>query len=217
MTRRVGIILILLLLVSSACIKKVDRPTQIDPLQYFPLNVEDIYIYSGTIRTAVTSGKYDNLFTKTYLDSTGDLVCLEDISVDDHGVYLNSRTYAGDSVPEIHFEPPIPIAPWSNLIGDTLHFATWEVRSDSVNSHLRAQLECEILAVESIVTPAGLFENCIKLRMTYRTIDNIARKFFDGERFYWFAPDIGVVKFNSPVEEGELLQATIGSITYPLN
>ncbi len=214
---RVQIILILLLLTLCSCIKKVERASQLDSRRYYPLNVEDVYVYSGQFRTIVTSGKYDGLYTRTYLDSTGDLIMWEDLKATSDGVYLNSRIMASNLIPEVHYEPPIPLAPWSNLIGDTLMFTTWEVRSDSINSHLRTTVECEIVDIEDLSLPAGKFPRCIKVRMNHRVVDPEAAKLFDGDYYIWYAKDVGIVKFVAPFASGELLQATIGDKTYPLN
>jgi len=213
---RVQIILFLLILTLCSCIKKVERPAQLDSRRYYPLNVEDVYIYSGKFRTVVTSGQYGDLYTRTYLDSTGDLLMWEDLKVNSEGVYLNNRIIVNGDIPEIHFEPPLPVAPWSDLIGDTLHFTTWEVRSDSINSHLRAHVEYEIIDIEDLTLPAGEFPRCIKVRMNYRTVDVGAARLLDGESMFWYAQDVGIVKFITPAESGELLQATIGEKTYPL-
>jgi len=216
-SRRVQIILILLLVSLCSCIKKVERPAPIDSRRYYPLHVEDIYVYSGKFRTIATSGEYDGLFTRTYLDSTGDLLMWEDVKATPDGVFLNSRIMADTSIPEIHFEPPFPIAPWSNLVGDTLLFTTWEIRSDSINSHIRANIECEVVGIENLSLPAGDFSRCIKVRVNHRIVDTEAAKLLDGESFIWYARDVGIVKFVTPTENGELLQATIGDKTYPIN
>lgn len=217
MIRRGPIVLLILLLIPLACIKKVERPSQVDPRDYYPLNTEDIYVYSGKIRTAVTSGQYGRIFTRTYLDSTGDLLMWEDFEATADGIYLLSRTLPNDTIPEISFQPPLPAAPWSRLIGDTLHYTSWEVRSDSVNSHLRTELECEVIGLDSLTIPAGKFYDCIKIRTLYRTIDETSVHPFDGESIYWYAKDVGIVKFETPADSGVLLQATVGDVTYPLN
>jgi len=210
----IGIVLLAVLLIPG-CIRKTERPRKIDVASYYPLNLQDNHIYSGKIRSAVTSGAYEGVFTRTYMDSTGELVKWEDFIRNDRGIWLRSRILADTSIPHISFEPPLPAAPWSGVIGDTLHFSAVEIIDDSVNSHLRIHVECEILAIETLAGPAGLYENCIKMRMNYRTLDPGGISDLDGEYIFWFAEDIGIVKYIIPGDEGELLQATVGGKNWP--
>jgi hypothetical protein len=131
------------------------------------------------------------------------------------GIWLKSLNIALPGIPEIHFEPPLPFAPWSNVVGDTLHHNSIEIRADSINSHLRILAEYEIMEIDSIMTPAGIFNDCIKVLLTYRTLDDTESKYLDGESIYWYARDIGIVRFQTPFDSGQLLQATIAGVVYP--
>lgn len=208
-------ILLLSVIMLSGCIRKVDRPYRIDPSRYFPLNVGDEYLYSGAIRKVVTSRDIEHLFTRAFLDSTGNLVKREDFVISESGVRLKSIFTVSGKIPAIYFEPPLPYSPWTNLVGDTLLFNTVEIRGDSINNHLRAQVKYEVMSIDTLKMPSGVFEDCIKLKMVYRTLDDIDKKFLDGASLFWYARDIGIIKYTTPNGEGELLQATVGGENYP--
>jgi len=209
------VLLILPIILLGGCIKKIERPTRIDPSRYFPLNKGDEYLYSGPIRKVVTSNDIDLLFTRAFLDSTGNLVKREDVVIADDGVRLKSIFTLSDKIPTINFEPPLPYSPWTNLVGDTLLFNTVEIRSDSINSHLRVIVKFEVLSTDTLKMASGEFGNCIKLKMIYRTIDETESKFLDGVSYFWYVRDIGIVKYATPTISGELLQATVGGENYP--
>jgi len=193
----------------------MDRPYRISPSLYFPLNIGDEYIYTGPIRKVVTSNDMNNLYTRAFLDSTGNLIRREDVVLTDNGIKLKSIFSVSNNIPQIHFEPPIICAPWTYLVGDTLLSDIIEIRGDSINSHLRSQVKYEVMAFDTVITPTGHFPDCIKIKMTYRTLDETGLKLLDGESTIWFARDIGIVKYERPGESGELLQATVAGVTYP--
>jgi hypothetical protein len=208
-------LIVLSVLLIGGCIQKIERPTRIDPTRYFPLNIGDEYIYTGSIRKVVTSNNIDNLFTRAFLDSTGNLTKREDVIFSDNGIRLKSIFSASLNIPQIHFEPPLPYSPWTNLVGDTLLFNTVEIRGDSINSHLRARIKYEIMAIDTVYAPSGDFKDCIRIKMSYRTLDETESKFLDGESTLWYAQDVGLVRYITPNESGELLQATVAGKTSP--
>jgi hypothetical protein len=203
------------ILVFPGCIEKAEKPVRINPTRYFPLNTGDEFIYSGQVRKAVTINNIENLYTRAYIDSTGDLIRWEDFIKTDNTIKLKSRLKVAPSMPAIHFEPPIPYVPWTSLVGDTLLFNTVEIRNDSINSHLRVQLRYEIEAVETVSTASGNFNDCIKMRILYRTLDDTETRFMDGESLIWYARNIGVVKYITPDGRGDLLQASVAGQTVP--
>ena len=53
----------------------------------------------------------------------------------------------------------------------------------------------EVVAVEDVVTPAGTFENCLKIRVRTRTIAALGVS--RSTSYQWLAPDQGPVKFEN--------------------
>jgi len=211
--KKIGIlILISCIVLSCGCIQKVERPEFVDPGRYFPLHLGDEYYFSGPVGHFKVTGLLGNLRTLTYYDSAGAVTHWEDFIWKPDAVSLKNMQFKLPGHAYIDYEPSLPFSPWSNLVGDTLLFQSTEIRSDSEFSHLPIMVGYEILAIESVATPAGIFEDCIKIQITYKTIDNSVDRMLDGRSIWWFAPDIGFVKYETPEGPGELIQATIDGV-----
>lgn len=217
MKLKVTILLVVLAALVCGCIERVERPRKITPADYFPLHEGDRFLYSTSQGETVVTHQYDNLFTKTYYDSSGNVQSHEDYVLDERGVQWNSIYFGKARLTSVHFVPSLPFAPWSNIVGDTLLIAAVEVRADSVNTHVRVQVEYEILAVETVVTPAGIFEDCIKVKMAYTPLGTEAARLIAPEITRWFARDVGIVKFETALVGGELIEATVDGVDYPQN
>lgn len=207
-------IILLLLMFASGCVERRERAAHIDGSQYFPLNEGDRYVYSGVAGEIAVTRQIDSLFTRAYLDSAGKVITWEDFSRSSDGVFWNSVALAGVDL-QVHFYPSLPFAPWSKIIGDTLLVPAVEIRSDSVNSHFRIQVECEIMAIEDVTTPAGTFPDCIKMRVKYTYLDEKVRRIFADEIVRWFARDVGIVRYQTGAVSGDLMQATVAGVNYP--
>ena len=53
----------------------------------------------------------------------------------------------------------------------------------------------EVVAIEDVVTPAGAFENCLKIRIRTKTTAALGTS--RSTAYQWLAPDIGPVKFET--------------------
>jgi len=206
---------LIIIIIFSGCIERRDHPIGIDYIRYFPLNEGNRYVYSGPLGTAEVTDEIGRLYTFTYYDTLGNITGWRDYSISLSRIYLQNIIPNDTLKKPVFFEPGIPFSPWINLIGDTLLYDGAEVRADSVNSHYRIRVEYEILDIEDIITPAGTFDDCIKVSMNYRTLGNGDQKYFDGETIWWYAADVGIVKYEGPEESGELLEARVDKTTYP--
>ncbi|UCD18431.1 MAG: hypothetical protein JSV44_05855 [Candidatus Zixiibacteriota bacterium] len=215
MIARITVSFIILAVFMIGCIKRVERPPRMDSTRYFPLSEGDAFVYTATPGEAIVTRQIDNLFTKTYYDSAGNEQAWEDYILRNDGVYLNNLAFGDARLPAVHFIPSLPFSPWSDFVGDTLLVTATEIRSDSVNSHLRIQVEYEIMAVERVTTPAGTFEDCIKVRMAYTPLGDAGQRLIAPEIYRWFAPDVGIVKFQTTLVTGELTRAVVGGFVYP--
>ena len=216
--KKAGIAIIFLFIaafVLSGCVKKVSRPGKTEFAQYFPLNDGDIRIYSGSLGKAVVKGRIGNLCTMTFYDTTGRINWWQDYLKSETGAQMKNVVFNSAGMPAAYFEPAIPFTPWSVTVGDTMLVTAAEIRGDSVNTHVRVMIQFQIMAIEPVTTPAGAFEDCIEMRMSYKTRDNSIPSIFDGDSFWWFARDIGLVKYESPGDRGELLKARINMVNYP--
>ncbi len=209
------LILFFSLLLILSCIQKVERPARTDFSRYFPLIDGATYQYSGPLGKAVVSGQINDLFTFTYFDSAGNITGWNDFLRTDHSVGWKSTVSRGGNLPALFFEPPIPITPWSLTVGDTLLFSAAEIRSDSLNSHLRTQAELEIIATEPVTTPAGGFQDCVEIRLSFKSLYSRQEQLIQGDLYWWYAKDVGLVKYAFPHGAGELVTARVGGKSFP--
>lgn len=209
------VLTISIVLMSIGCVKRVDRQGKSDYGRYFPLNSGDEYYFSNRAFKAEVTNSIGNLFTFTYYDSSGNILWWEDYLKVESGVKWNNIVFNIAEVPSITFEPPLPFSPWSDLIGDTLVFPAVEIRSDSVNSHFGVAVTYKVMDIEDITTPAGIFKRCIKIRRDYKTSDRANVKMLDGRSIWWFAKDVGCVKYEAAEVSFELVRATINKVNFP--
>ncbi|MCX6826010.1 MAG: hypothetical protein NTV06_01890 [candidate division Zixibacteria bacterium] len=207
--------LVIIVALAAGCIKKVDHPSRTDYPRYFPLAEGDQLYYSGPMGKSVVTGNINDIFTVTFYDSAGNVTRWEDFVKTDRGSALKNRIYKFPHIPSAHYEPYLPFTPWSHIMGDTLLFSAMEIRGDTANTHLRLQAEYEIMAVEPVSTPAGNFDGCIKMRMSFKSLYDSKTVIPDGNSYWWFAKDIGIVKYHTPAGSGELLKAKIDGRVLP--
>jgi len=209
------ILSILTLITVSACIKRVERQTKIDFNRYFPLQEGNEFVYSGLHEKAIVTGGFGDLFTITYFDSTDNIIRREDYLLKETGVRYKGQFFNDTAGVSKFYEPSLPFGPWSNLIGDTLLVGSVEIRCDLNYTHLPIIAEYRIVAIESIEIPAGEFDDCIKIRRLIKSTGNIKSRTVDEESFWWFAPDVGLVRSEIPQGNRELIRAVIDGVTYP--
>jgi hypothetical protein len=205
----------LIVILSSACIKRVERQAVVDFSCYFPLDENDQFIYDGAIGRGVVTSRNGSLYTVTFYDSSGLATGWADFVTTESGVDLKNLVPRSSIIPSVHFEPSLPFSPRSSLVGDTLLVAATEIRGDSANSHLRIMVSYEVMAVGTLSVPAGDFADCIEIRMLYNTLNGCPYKPFDGESHWWFAKDVGLVKYSLPADSGRLLESRRGKRIFP--
>ena len=89
--------------------------------------------------------------------------------------------------PSVVFFPPIlQLGTQWEVLGETELTLVGPVTLSSVN---------EVVDVENVVTPAGTFENCLKIRI--RTTTTAALGSSRSTSYQWLAPDLGPVKFET--------------------
>ncbi|MEW5922961.1 MAG: hypothetical protein AB1746_03150 [Candidatus Zixiibacteriota bacterium] len=197
------------------CIQRVEQKARIDFTRYFPLNDGNSYYYSGPMGRCAVSSIQNNLFTFTFHDSLGNVKWWQDYRLSHDTVLLDNIIDRSDSGFYVHFVPPLPFGPWSDLVGDTMLIEAVEIRNDSANSHIRIMVGYEIQGIDTISTPAGKFEGCIRVGVNYSTSENPPVSFLNGTGIYWFARDMGLVKYETINGSGILLEALIDGVEIP--
>ena len=93
----------------------------------------------------------------------------------------------------MEFSPPATFFPSTLQLG-----ATWETHGETkVNlvGPVKISGVNEVIAIENIDTPAGTFENCLKIRV--RTKTAAALGISRSTTYQWLAPNLGPVKFQT--------------------
>ena len=89
--------------------------------------------------------------------------------------------------------PPVLFYPFVLAVGDS-----WEFTADSeVNlvGPVTFTSTNEVVTVEDVVTPAGTFENCLKIRIGTKTMTTLGTT--RATAYQWLAPNFGPVKFEN--------------------
>lgn len=90
------------------------------------------------------------------------------------------------SPPAIFFPPTLQLGEMWETVGETDVYLVGNVTVSSKN---------EVVAVEDVVTPAGTFENCLKIRIRTKTTAALGSS--RSTSYQWLAPEIGPVKFET--------------------
>ena len=90
------------------------------------------------------------------------------------------------SPPAVFFPPMLQVGEIWETQGETEVNIVGAVTVSSVN---------EVVAVEDVVTPAGTFENCLKIRVRTKTTAALGAS--RSTSYQWLAPDHGPVKFET--------------------
>ena len=96
-------------------------------------------------------------------------------------------------VARVDFSPPVIFFPETLQLGEV-----WETRGETEVDLIGAVTISsvnEVVAVENVVTSAGTFEDCLKIRMRTRTAAAIGAS--RSTTYQWLAPDLGPVKFET--------------------
>ena len=99
-------------------------------------------------------------------------------------------------IAEATFDPPVTNFPAEFPLG-----YTWEIVTETVLKLVGAATTTstvEVIAIEDVETPVGVFTNCVKLETNRRAVTalTVVRE----HEFLWLAPDVGPVKFQDTNE-----------------
>ena len=90
------------------------------------------------------------------------------------------------SPPAVFFPPILQVGEVWETLGDTEVSLVGTVTVSSIN---------EVVAIEDVVTPAGTFENCLKIQIRTKTTAALGSS--RSTSYQWLAPDLGPVKFET--------------------
>lgn len=116
--------------------------------------------------------------------------------VDEEGMKLHRIVVElGDifGMARVEFSPPAVLFPPMLQLGEI-----WETQGETeakIVGAVTISSVNEVVAVEDVVTPAGTFENCLKIRVRSKTIAALGVS--RSTSYQWLAPNFGPVKFET--------------------
>ena len=90
------------------------------------------------------------------------------------------------SPPAVFFPPTLQVGEMWETLGETEVYLVGPVTVSSIN---------EVVAIENVVTPAGTFEDCLKIQIRTKTTAALGSS--RSTTYQWLAPDLGPVKFET--------------------
>jgi len=118
------------------------------------------------------------------------------VEVDEEGLKLHKVVAElGDvfGISRIEFSPPAVFFPPTLQVGEIWE-TLGETEVDLVGNVTVSSIN-EVVAIEDVVTPAGTFENCLKIRIRTKTTAALGSS--RSTSYQWLAPDLGPVKFET--------------------
>lgn len=195
---------------------------------YYPADIGNTWVLEstdGAERTTYTIEATDELFngarvrileiTTEVLGTSAVTTSVFHVEVAEEGMKLHKIVAElGDvfGVAHVEFSPPAVFFPPTLQLGER-----WETQGETeINIVGAASVSSvnEVVAVEDVVTSAGTFENCLKIRVRTRT--TVALGVSRSTSYQWLAPDHGPVKFENDQDiVFELVRSNLLAIEMP--
>ena len=183
-----------------------------ESVEYYPTDLGNIWVLEtadGTERVTYTieaseeriDGNEIALFKRIAETVGTDEITGETLFVhfDDDGVKLHKVVAELGSVfgtATAVLSPPALFVPASLALGDSWAFT---LESEVVlTGPVSVSTVYELIAVEDVVTPAGTFEKCLKIRVDTRTVSTLSVS--RSTSYQWLAPNIGIVSVETDQE-----------------
>ncbi len=117
------------------------------------------------------------------------------VTVDAEGIKLHqSITDEGAfGIAEAQFDPPASFFPLPLAAGDA-----WQIVAETELKLVGATTSttsAEVVALETVTTPAGTFDNCVKIQLNRRVVTRLVTT--RSTSYQWLAPDVGPVKYQN--------------------
>ena len=141
-----------------------------------------------------------NIATNLASDPTGEPIDLDRyfVTLNDEGILLHQTVTdeGAFGIAEATFDPPATFFPTALPVGHK-----WEVVTQTelqLVGPVTSTSTIEVVAIEDVETPAGIFQNCVRLDIK-RKVDT-ALSVVRYEFLQWLAPDVGPVKFQNVLQ-----------------
>ena len=120
------------------------------------------------------------------------------ITADDTGLTLHQSTTDEGTfgIAKIVYDPPILFFPSSPTLGQQ-----WQISGETELLLVGAAsntTSVEVVAIEDVVTPAGTFEGCAKIQLSFKVTTALVT--LRPIEYLWLAPDVGPIRFQNSQE-----------------
>ena len=181
-------------------------------LKYYPADVGNIWVLETEDRTEqvtytieATEERFNGSDTFVLKrtaetlgadESTGEVyfVHLDPVGIKLHKIVAELGSVFGTATAD--FSPPVLFLPVSLEIGDS-----WEIVLETeviLTGRVFVSNVYEVAAVEDVMTPAGTFENCLKIQLEARTTSRLGVS--RSTSYQWLAPNVGIVRVETDQE-----------------
>lgn len=188
---------------------------------YFPLDEDYVWTFSGPLREikviakeVVASGEN---YSIVYSDTLGAPAWQEGFVKRDGRIFLKSYKSFSGFIPTATFEPPIPITPISDNRSEIEVFESTVTHYDTTVSSYKIVVENVIEEIKDIDSPAGKFENCIRMKVSITYEEPPILPLFEETNYWWFVKDIGPVKYSTTTDIGLIQNISLGTRKYPIH
>lgn len=199
------LLLVLLLFHASAVLT-------VAALEYYPANVGNIWVLETEDKTEqvtytieATEERFNGRDTFVLKrtaetlgadESTGEVyfVHLDPVGIKLHKIVAELGSVFGTATAD--FSPPVLFLPVSLELGDS-----WEIALETeviLTGKVLVSYVYEVVVVEDVITPAGTFENCLKVQLETRTTSRLGVG--RSTSYQWLAPNVGIVKVETDQE-----------------
>ena len=120
------------------------------------------------------------------------------VTADDTGLTLHQSTTDEGTfgIAKVVYEPPTLFFPSSPTLGQQ-----WQITGETELLLVGAAsnvTSVEVVAIEDVVTPAGTFEGCAKIQLSYKITTALVT--LRPIEYIWLAPDVGPIRYQNDQE-----------------
>lgn len=200
-----GLSLVLLLLYASTVLTA-------ETAEYYPTDMGNIWVLETedkTERVTYTIEATEERFndTDTFVlkrtaetlgadESTGEVyfVHLDQAGIQLHKIVAELGSVFGTATAD--FSPPVLFLPTPLEFGDS-----WGITLETeviLTGRVLVSYAYEVIVIENVITPAGIFENCLKIQLESRTTSRLGVN--RSTSYQWLAPNVGIVRVETDQE-----------------
>jgi len=189
------------------------------PQNYFPVQQNNRWVFNGPLKTLLITEQEEAapvlLFRIASVDSQDTPISWLHCRQAKDAVEWTAFEPFQNLLPTFRFDPPLLLTPFSDQIGAKKIVQGIEICENSATTACRVRVIYAIDSIEAVRVPAGDFPECIKMRMSILYLETPERHFLANDVIWWFARDVGPVRYSMISGQGELQSAKVGGKNWP--